>query len=224
MRKSQIQALDRTQPLLPMRPGQVERRTHDYVRHGTATLFAALDIATGEVTGKTYARHCHQERFQTILPTAGLPRIRFHDLRHAAATLMLASGTDLKVVRRGARPLGHRHHGQCLCGDPGRAEGRGRRASRPAGAPARLVAIASPAISPRRRTRLACCILEFCRVTQVPAGRQGEGRRRRRCRACPDQEPIAWQSNWLSNPRSSPPQGPSHPTTSTTRSAWPLGM
>jgi hypothetical protein len=43
--KSQIQALDRTQPLLPMRPGQVERHTHDYVRHGTTSLFAALDVA-----------------------------------------------------------------------------------------------------------------------------------------------------------------------------------
>jgi len=59
--KSQIPALDRTQPLLPMRPGQVERRTHDYVRHGTAALFAALDVATGEVTGRSYARHRHQE-------------------------------------------------------------------------------------------------------------------------------------------------------------------
>jgi transposase len=59
--KSQIQALDRTQPLLPLRPGQPERRTHDYVRHGTATLFAALDIATGEVTGRTTQRHRHQE-------------------------------------------------------------------------------------------------------------------------------------------------------------------
>lgn len=59
--KSQIQALDRTQPLLPMRPGQPERRTHDYVRHGTATLFAAFDVATGEVTGKVYTRHRHQE-------------------------------------------------------------------------------------------------------------------------------------------------------------------
>ena len=45
--KSQIQALDRTQPLLPMRPGQVERHTHHYVRHGTTTLFGALDVATG---------------------------------------------------------------------------------------------------------------------------------------------------------------------------------
>ena len=59
--KSQIQALDRTQPLLPMRPGQVERRTHDYVRHGTATLFAAFDIADGTVTGRVYSRHRHQE-------------------------------------------------------------------------------------------------------------------------------------------------------------------
>ena len=55
--KSQIQALDRSQPLLPMRPGQVERRTHDYVRHGTTSLFAALDIATGRVIGKCYPRH-----------------------------------------------------------------------------------------------------------------------------------------------------------------------
>jgi len=59
--KSQIQALDRTQPLLPLRPGQVERHTHDYVRHGTTTLFAALDVATGTVTGRCYASHRHQE-------------------------------------------------------------------------------------------------------------------------------------------------------------------
>jgi transposase len=55
--KSQIQALDRSQPLLPMRPGQVERRTHDYTRHGTTSLFAALDIASGRVIGKCYPRH-----------------------------------------------------------------------------------------------------------------------------------------------------------------------
>jgi transposase len=55
--KSQIQALDRTQPLLPMRPGQVERRSHDYTRHGTLSLFAALDVATGKVIGKCYPRH-----------------------------------------------------------------------------------------------------------------------------------------------------------------------
>jgi len=59
--KSQIQALERTQPLLPMRPGQPERRTHDYLRHGTTTLFAALDVATGEVLGQCYARHRARE-------------------------------------------------------------------------------------------------------------------------------------------------------------------
>ena len=55
--KSQIQALDRTQPLLPLRPGQAERRTHDYTRHGTLSLFAALDVATGRIIGRCYARH-----------------------------------------------------------------------------------------------------------------------------------------------------------------------
>src|ERR1700741_3534440 len=55
--KSQIQALSRTQPVLPMRAGQMERRTHDYKRHGVPSLFAALDIATGSVLGKCYRRH-----------------------------------------------------------------------------------------------------------------------------------------------------------------------
>jgi transposase len=55
--KSQIQALDREQPVLPMMPGMPERRTHSYVRHGTTSLFAALDIATGFVIGKCYKRH-----------------------------------------------------------------------------------------------------------------------------------------------------------------------
>lgn len=55
--KSQIQALDRSQPVLPMRPGQTERRSHDYRRHGTTSLFAALDVATGKVMGKCYGRH-----------------------------------------------------------------------------------------------------------------------------------------------------------------------
>ena len=55
--KSQVQALDRTQPLLPLRPGQIERRTHDYKRNGTTSLFAALDIATGTVIGQCYRRH-----------------------------------------------------------------------------------------------------------------------------------------------------------------------
>jgi transposase len=59
--KSQIQALDRTQKMLPMQPGFPERRTHDYVRHGTSTLFAALEIATGTVTAACKPRHRHQE-------------------------------------------------------------------------------------------------------------------------------------------------------------------
>ncbi|MGH2660096.1 MAG: IS630 family transposase [Actinomycetota bacterium] len=55
--KSQIQALDRIQPMFPMRPGQAERRSHDYVRHGTTSLFAALDLATGRVIGQLHRRH-----------------------------------------------------------------------------------------------------------------------------------------------------------------------
>ena len=59
--KSQIQALNRTQKVLPMQPGHNEQRSHDYVRHGTTTLFAALEIATGKVTGLCKDRHRHQE-------------------------------------------------------------------------------------------------------------------------------------------------------------------
>jgi len=64
--KSQIQALDCTQPLLPMRPGQIERRTHDYMRHGTMSLFAALEVKTGEVLGQCQRRHRSVE-FRTFL-------------------------------------------------------------------------------------------------------------------------------------------------------------
>ena len=59
--KSQIQALDRTRPVLPMRAGIPERQTHDYIRHGTTTLFAALETATGTVTDACYRRHRHGE-------------------------------------------------------------------------------------------------------------------------------------------------------------------
>ena len=59
--KSQIQALDRTQPMLPLKPHQIERHTHDYKRHGTTSLFAALDTTTGALLGKCYKRHRHQE-------------------------------------------------------------------------------------------------------------------------------------------------------------------
>lgn len=66
--KTQVQALDRTRPLLPMRPGQVERRTHDYVRHGTTSLFAALDARTGKVLGQCHRRHRSVE-FRKFLDT-----------------------------------------------------------------------------------------------------------------------------------------------------------
>ena len=64
--KSQIQALDRTQPILPMMPGVPERRTHDYSRHGTTTLFAALNIATGKVIGELHRRHRSKEFLQFL--------------------------------------------------------------------------------------------------------------------------------------------------------------
>jgi len=66
--KSQIQALDRTQPLLPLRPGQVERGTHDYQRHGTTSLFAALELKTNRVIGQLHRRHRSQE-FRQFLDT-----------------------------------------------------------------------------------------------------------------------------------------------------------
>ena len=78
--KSQVQALDRTQPLLPMRPGQVERRTHDYVRHGTTSLFAALDVKSGQVIGECHRRHRALE-FRKFLDTieASVPdRLNVH--------------------------------------------------------------------------------------------------------------------------------------------------
>ena len=59
--KSQIQALNRTRPVLPMGLGHVEGYTHDYVRHGTTTLFAALDVATGKVLAQCRKRHRHEE-------------------------------------------------------------------------------------------------------------------------------------------------------------------
>jgi hypothetical protein len=59
--KSQIQALERTQPVRQVWPGRPEQRTHDYLRHGTTTLFAALEVATGRVTNQCAAHHRHQE-------------------------------------------------------------------------------------------------------------------------------------------------------------------
>jgi transposase len=64
--KSQIQALDRSAPILPLQPGLPERRTHDYRRHGTTSLFAALDVATGHVIGECHRRHRSQEFLQFL--------------------------------------------------------------------------------------------------------------------------------------------------------------
>jgi transposase len=82
--KSQVQALDRTQPLLPLGPGQPERRTHDYVRHGTTSLFAALDVATGRVIGTCHRRHRHQEFLQF--------------LRHIEETIPREPGVEIHLV------------------------------------------------------------------------------------------------------------------------------
>ena len=77
--KSQVQALDRTQPMLPVRPGLPARRTHDYVRHGTTTLFAALEVATGKVTDACYPRHRHQEFLAFLKQVAkAYPRVKLH--------------------------------------------------------------------------------------------------------------------------------------------------
>jgi transposase len=77
--KSQIQALNRTQPVLPLRPGLPERATHDYVRHGTTTLFAALEVATGKVTDACFDRHRHEEFLAFLKVVArAYPRRELH--------------------------------------------------------------------------------------------------------------------------------------------------
>jgi len=78
--KAQIQALDRTQPVLPMRPGQVERRTHDYTRYGTTSLFAALNVNTGTVIGEFHRRHRAKEfrKFLDTIEAAVPPALEVH--------------------------------------------------------------------------------------------------------------------------------------------------
>ena len=85
--KSREQALDRTAPILPMRPGLPEKATHDYVRHGTTTLFAALEVATGKVTGQCYDRHRNDEflRFMKAVAKA-YPRRQLHVIADNYAT------------------------------------------------------------------------------------------------------------------------------------------
>lgn len=86
--KSQIQALERTQPGLPLGLGYVEGCTHDYHRHGTTTLFAALDIAAGKVIGKCKARHRHQEflAFLNDIESAVPPDLDVHLIMDNYAT------------------------------------------------------------------------------------------------------------------------------------------
>jgi hypothetical protein len=83
--KAQIQALDRSQPLLPLRPGQVERRTHDYVRHGTTSLFAALDAKTGQVIGRRLRRH-RAVKFRKFLDASTPPSRRISPSTSSSTT------------------------------------------------------------------------------------------------------------------------------------------
>ena len=77
--KSQIQALDRTAPVLPLRPGVPAKQTHDYIRHGTTTLFAALEVATGKVTDACYPRHRNEEFLRFLKQVAkAYPRTKLH--------------------------------------------------------------------------------------------------------------------------------------------------
>jgi transposase len=77
--KSQVQALDRTAPVLPLRLGVPEKQTADYIRHGTTTLFAALEVATGKVTDACYPRHRHEEFLKFLKQVAKTyPRVKLH--------------------------------------------------------------------------------------------------------------------------------------------------
>ena len=106
--KSQIQALDRTQPLLPMRPGQAERRTHDYKRHGTTSLFAALDVKAGTLISTCMPRHRAQE-FRRFLDTVetNVPA----DLDIHVVIMDNASSHKTKLIRDwfAKRPRWHTH-------------------------------------------------------------------------------------------------------------------
>jgi transposase len=97
--KSQVQALDRTAPTLPMRLGIPERQTHDYVRHGTTTLFAALEIATGHVEQACLPRHRHQEFLRFLKQVAkASPRRKLHLVVDNYATHNHPAVRDAKFV------------------------------------------------------------------------------------------------------------------------------
>jgi transposase len=103
--KSQIQALDRTAPILPLRPGLPEKATHDYRRHGTTTLFAALEIATGRVTDACYDRHRKAEFLDFLKKVArAYPRRdlhvvvdNYHTHKHAEVETWLAKHSRITL-------------------------------------------------------------------------------------------------------------------------------
>ena len=122
--KSQIQALNRTQPTLPMGLGYAEGYTHDYVRHGTTTLFAALDIATGEVFGQCRKRHRHEE-FLSFLRLIDREVPAELDIHLATGQLRDAQARQDQAVAGGATtlpPALHAHLGVLV--EPGGAHSR----------------------------------------------------------------------------------------------------
>jgi transposase len=104
--KPQIQALQRTQPVLPMRPGIPDRHTHDYIRHGTTALFAALEVATGTITDACYPRHRHGEFLRFLKKvTAAYPGEQLHVIcdnyathKHADVRAWLARPPNQRVT------------------------------------------------------------------------------------------------------------------------------
>ena len=105
--KTQIQALDRTHPMLPLRPGQIERRTHDYKRHGTTNLYAAFNVATGEVFGRITRRHRATEfrQFLAQIDRATPPDIELHLVVDNSSTHMTEAIRDFLA----AHPRFHLH-------------------------------------------------------------------------------------------------------------------
>ena len=98
--KSQVQALDRTAPILPIMPGTPERQTHDYVRNGTTTLFAALEVATGHVEQTCLPRHRHQEFLRFLKQVAKTyPRKKLHIVVDNYATPTAASHPEATPAR-----------------------------------------------------------------------------------------------------------------------------
>jgi hypothetical protein len=95
--KTQVQALDRTAPILPMRPGLPEKATHDYVRHGTTSLFAALEVATGKVTDACYQRHTHVEFLEFSFPCSQV-HLRTTDHGNGSAPSLSAKSSAICCI------------------------------------------------------------------------------------------------------------------------------